>query len=260
MSDDTVSPCTNEEDLVALALGESEEPRKAELLAHIATCEACAAVYADHVALVGALGEVPPPKTANHLEAVLNAARDVPQDPRAKVLTLRRVALAMGVVALAAALAFRVGAPKDDPMARGSGSPPAQLCYVAGTACNPLRPATKLTPEARYSLDSESRGASARFGLAFVLDSTGEVHWVFPPWTSGPPPPEARLPQGLSRDAVQFPTIAFGSAHAYVLTSEMALKVAEVEQLPTAERTEARLRATFPAARISVVPIDIASP
>ena len=261
MSDDTLSPCGNEDELIALALGEVSEPRKSELLAHLASCEPCAAVYADHQTLVGALAEQSRTKAVAHLDDVVKAARQVPQEGRwANVFTLRRTALATAVVALAAALAFRVGAPSDDPVARGNGTPPARLCRIEGTACNPLLAATRLAPDSRYSLESESRGPTPRFGLAFVVDARSDVHWVFPTWVDGPPPSAPPLPSGLFRDAVQFPTIAYGTAHAYVLTSEAPLGVAEVEKLQPAERTEAKLRARFPGARVSAIPIVIAAP
>ena len=199
--------------------------------------------------------------TAPHLEAVRRAARETPQDKRhANVFTLRRAVVATTVLALAAAVVFRLGTKIDDPISRGAGNPPARLCSVEGQMCSPVVSGTKLSAESRLSLDSESRGAEKRFGLAFVVDARGEIHWVFPPWPDGPAPSPATLPMGLSQDAIRFPTIALGSAKAFVLTSEKPIGVADVEKLQTSARTETQLRATFPVARLSVVPVTIGGP
>jgi hypothetical protein len=258
MKSEASSSCPGEEEISALGLDEMSEPRRTQLRAHVATCERCAFALADYEGLAASIREAELPGYDAHVRSVVERVRETPQDalPRPGQLVLRRVSIGI-TLAVAAALLIRFRMPREDVVSRGAGSPPARVCHLEGATCAPVVGGEGLDKRLRFALESESRGKVRPYGVAFVVDVRGEIHWVFPPWTGGPPPDPARLPEGLSRDAVQFPDMVPGRANAFVLTSDSVVEVARIEAVPVQRRTETGFRALFPEARLSAVAFSL---
>lgn len=159
-----------------------------EMRAHLSGCAACRARYERHLALER-----------------LDPRRRPPSLRLGRALGLRRRAPGLGLplgVALAAGLALvlhlaRPAAPAL--VARGVGDASARL-YAYGVGPGgpePLDGVLRADDELAFAYDNPS---GWRYLAVFAVDEHRHVHWFYPAWTAGPPPPAGvAIERGVAR-------------------------------------------------------------
>jgi len=95
--------------------------------------------------------------------------------------------------------------------------------------------------------------------LAFALDATNEVHWLYPAFLDPASDPvavrlEPSVVQRTLPDSAVLEGLPLGPVRFVVLVAREPIRISDIERLAPAEREPDRLRARWPRARIDVVP------
>jgi hypothetical protein len=198
--------CPPDEALIALGDGELAESHAQAVRAHVAECTRCRAELAKLAELGGDLRARVPGALGMDVEAFADVVLAQIDRPRAEPREARWrrwgvILAAAAALPLAATAAYRWShAPNQDGewTARGSASVPAELKRtlvrfgrVTATSFEPLVDGATLQGDALLAVEVGATDGSPRFLLAFLVDSAGERHWIYPVYEPGAPPPSS---------------------------------------------------------------------
>ena len=271
--------CPEQDVLIALGDGELPESRARSVRAHAGACTrcqadlACLAAIADDLRapVPGALGR----RTADTFADDVLAKLDAPRSSQRSARSWRWI----GLLAAAAALPLAVGvahrqaqAPRvaDEWAARGGTSTaPAttrtlvRFGRVSTTDFEPLADGARIDADALLAAEvGGTEGAPRLFLLAFLVDATGERHWIYPSYEPGAPPPSSialpvtDAPRVLG-SMVRLDRPASGPGRLFGIVLPHSESVDHVERASLDELTRDRLEAHYPGALVVTVSVEI---
>jgi len=266
--------CPSQDELLRLVDGELTENRAAALRAHLAACPACAAEDRATRALVERLAApVPGLPSPGAVAAVLRRAQAGEPGPaparwRPRVLLPLLAGPLLAAAAIAAVVAVRPETPgSPEFVARGGAAAWPRTVGAELWTLEPLRKVetgTALRPDAALVGRYRNAGAAGAYLLAFAVDARGEVHWLYPAFTTaGSDPAAVALPPaaaGALPDAVVLSDLLPGPLRLLTLISPEPLAVSHVESLPAADLSLDALRQRFPRARVEAVDVQVTPP
>jgi hypothetical protein len=243
--------------------GEVTANRAAELDAHRGTCVACRSERDALAALVRDLrAPAGPPGPWMVARVMAHLDRAVPPAPA------RRWPLA-AVIAAAAAVGLAVIAwpsASGDFQSRGIGGArgidrvAGIELYALGGALDPLGDRAVVTSATAYVGSYRNLGSRAAYALVFAIDSTRELHWLYPAFTDPASDPEA-VSLGTARDptllaeSVALDHPSPGALTFVIVVDDHPLHVSDIERLRPEARTVAALRARWPSLRAITVTV-----
>lgn len=199
--------CPDDDVLIALDDGELAESQARSVRAHVETCTRCRATRAE-IAELGADLRAPVPgalgaPTAEAFADGILAAIDRPRATRReRTRPLARWAALLAAAALlplaTVEVVRRARAPEPQPewTARGTDvramdapRPFVRFGVVAGSAFEPIVDGATVAEDALLAAESSGEGDAPRYLLAFLIDATGERHWIYPVYEPGAAPP-----------------------------------------------------------------------
>ena len=266
------TPHPNPSEWIELVDGQLPVVRAQALREHAHDCNACQAQLEGIEELVGRIRapwlEAPSPDA---VAKVMVRVRTQPSRPTLGRARRARWASIAGGVGLAAALLFfaRSPAPRDEAgmQPRGGG---AKLARADRTRVSVqvgkriLSAGARVGANAAFSVTYWSVETATTYLMVFLVDSEGEAHWIYPAYTRAEERPVSTVlaPSAGERalpDTVTLESPAHGAAHLFTVLSSHPLEVASVEGLPRERRSLPSLRALWPAAAVTELPIDIAA-
>ncbi|WP_257455159.1 DUF4384 domain-containing protein [Archangium lipolyticum] len=272
------SPCPPSEQWDLLADRQLGEDEAQALREHARTCDRCGNALKDSEALIariaapfgGTAGEASVAEVMRRVR-MREAPRARPPRPRWAQAGLVLGALAASLLLVLVAPRMLAGDESADWTPRGAGSPSALSQRVGIRFHRATNPPTPLDAGARLPLTTPLVVAyrnieSARpvYLLAFAVDASGEVHWLYPGHlseTSDEPAPrlETTGPQErMMPEAVQLEAPAAGPLQLVSIVSPEPLRVSSVERLAPGQRTLAALRERWPAAVVEALEVELA--
>ena len=270
--------CPEQDVLIALGDGELPESQARSVRAHAHGCTRCQAELAALASLAedlrapvpGALGRRTAESFADDVLAKLDATRPMPQ--RARFRRWIGLLAAAAALPLAFTLAHRyTGAPppSEEWTARGgASSAPAtartlvRFGRVSGTSFEPLAEGTQLEADALLAAEIGGTEGSPRFMLAFLVDSAGERHWIYPSYEPGAPPPSSiALPvttgPRVLGSMVRLDRPASGGGRLVAIVLPQSESVDHVERASLDDLVSERLAAHYPGAFVVTVSVEI---
>jgi len=262
--------CPRPTEWLRLVDGEQRENRAVELRDHAAGCPACSRELATAEALVQRIAAtVPGLPSEGAIAAVMVRLDEVPWTETRRP---RRPFLLGGAIGLAAAAALLLTVRPWQPpsgeafFARGGEEAWARRVGVELWALE--KPLRRLLPGVTVALGTplvasySNADQAPAWLLAFALDATGEVHWLYPAYLDpASDTPAARLEPSTVRhtfaDSAVLEGLEPGAVRFVFVVSPEPLRVSHIERLLPAEREPDRLRARWPRARIDVLPATI---
>jgi hypothetical protein len=260
--------CPDDLALVALHDGELSENQASTIRKHVTECASCRArlasiesIAADLAAPLPSALRMPPEAFADGVLARIDQRRERPTS-RARWL----------VVAAAAALLLGVGIRsqvdrRDEWSARGGGSTTpvqrTQLRFgrVAGTAFEPIERGAHVAADATLAVEIAGTDRST-FLLAFLLDSAGDRHWLYPSYTDETPHPlSVSVPQGTTPhvlDSMVRPDHpAPGHAHLIAIVLPKVESIDFVESEDASALTREQLASHYPGSLVVSLEVEI---
>jgi len=270
--------CPDHDELIRLREHALCEHRADEVRAHVAGCPACRDRIAALTRLVADLrapiawpGGPPGPREVAHVMARL----DAPVAPRRAWprLALAGAAVA-GAVAIAVAWPERGGeftprggvAPltADHVTAEAIDREVGTTLFVLGAHPEPLAAGARVSPATAFVLGYRNLArAVPLFVLAFAVDAAGEIHWLYPGFTTAGDDPAA-LPLAISEatrlmpDSVVLDGVAAGTLRVIVMVGAERLRVSAIERLRGAELAATALQRRFASAAVSELRLEVA--
>lgn len=274
--------CPEHDVLIALGDGELPESQARSVRAHAGGCTRCQSELATLASLAddlrgavpGALGR----RTAEAFADDVLAKLDSPR-PVARTSSSRRW---IGVLAAAAALPLALGlahrhahAPDaaDGWTARGGASAAASTTNVrartlvrfgrvSGTAFEALAEGARFEADALLAAEVGGTEDATRFMLAFLVDSAGDRHWIYPSYEPGAPPPSSiALPVTVAPrvlgSMVRLDRPAAGPARLVAIVLPRSESVDYVEHAPLDRLSREQLEARYPDALVVAVSVEI---
>jgi hypothetical protein len=270
--------CPDRDVLVALGDGELAESRAQSVRAHTAGCTRCrgevdelAAIARDlRAPLPGALGG----RTAEAFadDVMANLDRPAARTRDARWPRWIGVLAAAAALPIAFGLAHRFGRQDGDAndwTARGGlASAEAtkrtlvQFGRVSGTAFEPLADGARLDADALIAAEVGGTDGAPRYLLAFLVDSAGERHWIYPTYEPGAPPPSAMaLPVTVAPrvlgSMVRLDRPASGAAQLVAIVLPRSEGVDHVEHAPRDRLTREQLAKHYEGALVVVTRVEI---
>lgn len=270
--------CPEHDVLIALGDGELPESQARSVRAHAGACTRCqadmgslASISDDLRAPVpGALGRRTAEAFADAVLAKLDAPRPVPA--RASFRRWIGLLAAAAAIPIAFTLAHRSTSTlrgSDEWTARGGASNvPAttrtlvRFGRVSGTAFEPLTDGARIDADALLAAEIGGTEGEARFMLAFLVDSAGERHWIYPAYE-----PEALPPSSIALPATTAPRVlgsmvrldrpASGPARLVAIVLPQSESVDHVEQASLDDLSSERLAAHYPGGFVVNVSVEI---
>ena len=258
-----MSTCPPRDEWLRHLDGEVTANRAAELALH---AEACGSCGKQTVALDGILRALKAPSVTTGpatVARVMAHLDDAPAKP-ARAWWPRFLVGGMAFAAAAAVLLLVVRArPSEDEFtARGAKSTPVAVAiHALGSELTRLEPGAQVTPQTAYVASYRNTGGAA-FVMVFAIDSARELHWLYPAFTDAATDPAsvevaATLAARLFEETVILDAPARGAMQLVVLVSSQPLRVSVLERLPRDQRTLDAIRARWPAAELTVTPVDV---
>ncbi|HET9551522.1 MAG TPA: hypothetical protein VFP50_01005 [Anaeromyxobacteraceae bacterium] len=262
-------------ELLQRLVGQLTEHRAAEVRAHLTDCPSCQAEQRAQLTLVDYLAapieEFPSADLQTRLEARIDQDATSGSDRRTR-RSGRWALAASGVAALAAAVALVAvpalrAARQEVFLARGATTAWADRIgvelHLVTDPPRRLDPGTVLSPSAGLMGSYRNLGAAPAYLLAFAIDARGEVHWLYPAYTTPGTDPESVRLQGQTAgaafaDSVELERPAAGPLRCVFVVTQAPLHVSAVEALPPAERAPERLRERWPDAAVSTLDLVVA--
>lgn len=269
--------CPRHDILVALGDGELPESQARSVRAHASGCTRCKSELAELAAIAddlrapvpGALGLRSAEDFADEVLAKLGAPRTGPRD--------RRLPRWVGVLAAAAVLPLAVTAahrfaqaPRatGEWTARGVPRAPAAMRTlvtfgrVSGTTFEPLADGARLEADALLAAEIAGTEGPPRYLLAFLIDGSGERHWIYPSYEPGAPPPSSiALPVSVAPrvlgSMVRLDRPAPGRARLVAVVLERSETVDYVEQAPLDKLSSEELEAHYRGALVVTTSVEI---
>lgn len=268
--------CPRDEVLIALRDGELAESQARAVRAHAGGCTRCNAELAKLEELTSDLRARVPGALGKDVEAFADdvlAKMDRPRtEPRAMRWQRWGILAAAAALPLAATAAYRwSNVPKDDAewAARGSASISTdtkrtlvRFGRVAGTSFEPLAEGAKLEGDALLAAEVGATDGTPRFLLAFLVDATGERHWIYPVYEPGAPPPSAvalpvTAPPRVLGSMVRLDRPARGPARLVAVVLPRSETVEHVERASLGELSRERLARHYSGSLVVVTPVEI---
>lgn len=268
--------CPEHDVLIALGDGELPESQARSVRAHTSGCTRCRSELSELATLAGdlrapvpgALGRRTADAFADDVLAKLDARRSVPRATRVPRWVGLLAAAAALPLAFAAAHRF-AQAPHipDEWTARGSATPGpkntlVRFGRVVGTTFEPLVEGARLEADALLAAEIGGTEGAPRFLLAFVVDSAGERHWIYPSYEQGAPPPSAialpvtAAPRVLG-SMVRLERPAPGPAQLVAIVLGRSEGVDWVEHAPRSELSSKQLLAHYPDALVVITSVEL---
>jgi hypothetical protein len=198
--------CPDRDELIALGDGELGESRAQSVRAHAADCPRCRAELGELDGIANDLrAPLPLALGRQSAEAFADEVLANLDRPRASAGRARWPRW-VGVLAAAAALPIAVGllhrsSTKEEPSewtARGGAASAdalkrtlVQFGRVSGTSFFPLADGARLEADSLIAAEVGATDGPPRYMLAFLVDSAGDRHWIYPTYEPGAPPPSA---------------------------------------------------------------------
>jgi hypothetical protein len=273
-------PCPDPRELAAWLDREVVERRAGWIRAHVATCSICTARTASIEGLISDLrapaGRPPSPAAVRAVLAQLDAA----PPRRARAWTWLAGASAAVAIAATALVVWRAPGGRDDAGFQSRGGDGAgALARTVGATLYALPPRDPMSP-ARGVAAPLSPGAGVRGDTAFALgyrnlvrdravwlmsfaiDAAGDVHWLYPGYTTrGADPPAVELAtsdrEQMMQDSVVLERPAAGELRVVVMISPVALRVSAIEALHRPELARGALQQRFPDAAITELSLRV---
>jgi hypothetical protein len=272
--------CPDRDELIRFREHDLREARADQLRAHVAGCAACRDRLAALTRLVADLGAPiawPGGPPGSREVARVMARLDTPvSNPHRAWLRLALAAAAVaGAVAIAAAWPARG---RNAFTARGGAAPltadhvtaeaidreVGTTLFALGAHPEPLAAGARVSPATAFVLGVRNLArAVPLFLLAFAVDASGEIHWLYPGFTAAGDDPAA-LPLATSNatrlmpDSVVLDGVAAGTLRVIVVVGAERLHVSAVEQLRGAELAATALQRRFASAAVSELRLEVA--
>ncbi len=268
--------CPQESELLLLINGEQTENRAALMSKHLRGCSRCQSTIRCWKDLQrGIAADMPnlePQSAANAVMRRIRAGESTPTRDR----SLRAWHLGLGsAVAVAALMLFVIIGERrgDDPASfqARSANTGSELARKVGADFYAMRDGAlaKLSHDIRLgsaegltlSYVNALRGTSV-FMLAFVIDSQGEIHWLYPAFTDANTDPQAIKLRSSDQqivlpETVQMDAPATGAASLVWIASTERRAVSSVETLAKQERTVGALRKRWPESEVGHLRVRI---
>jgi hypothetical protein len=267
--------CPEHEVLLALGDGELGESRARAVRAHTESCTRCKADLDALGSLAADLrAPLPGALRGRTAEAFADDVLANIDRPRARPSRLPRWIgwlAAAAALPLAAGLAFRSLHSAHDAnefAARGSSSVAAlqhtlvQFGRVTGTTFEPLAEGARLEADAVIAAEVGGTEGPPRYLLAFLVDSAGERHWIYPAYEPGAPPPSAlalpvtAAPRVLG-SMVRLDRPASGPARLVAVVLPRSESVEHVEHVSLDQLDRDRLAAHYGGALVVSIRVEI---
>jgi hypothetical protein len=271
--------CPDHDELIRLREHELREHRADEVRAHVAGCATCrdrtaalTRLVADLRAPIAWPGGPPGPREVARVIARLDAPVAPPHRawPR---LALAGAAIA-GAVAIAAAWPERGGefTPRGGAAPLTAGHVTAEAIdrevgttlFALGVHAEPLAAGARVSPATAFVLGYRNLSrAVPLFVLAFAVDASGEIHWLYPGFTAAGDDPAA-LPLATSEatrllpDSVVLDGVAPGPLRVIVVVGAERLRVSAIERLRGAELAATALQRRFASTVVSELRLEVA--
>ncbi len=272
--------CPEHDVLIALGDGELSESQARWVRAHAGACTRCQADMASLASITddlrapvpGALGRRTAEAFADDVLAKLDAPRPVPQ----RAAFRRWIGLLAAAGALPIAFAFSLAhrsaeVPRgaDEWTARGGASNASvtmgtlvRFGRVSGKAFEPLADGARIDADALLAAEVGGTEGQPRFMLAFLVDSAGERHWIYPAYEPDAPPPSSialpvtAAPRVLG-SMVRLERPASGPARLVAIVLPKSESVDHVEQVSVDDLSPERLATHYPGAFVVNVNVEI---
>ncbi|MCW5837264.1 MAG: hypothetical protein KIS78_33020, partial [Labilithrix sp.] len=175
---------------------------------------------------------------------------------------------------LAGAVAYRYAAPpaSDEWTARGAAaSAPetrrtlVQFGRVSGTSFAAVADGARLDADALIAAEVGATEGAPRFLLAFLVDASGERHWIYPAYEAhaagAPAPSSIALPSTAAPrvlgSMVRLDRPAPGPARLVAIVLSRSESIEHVERAPVEQLSRERLEARYPGALVVTTRVEI---
>jgi hypothetical protein len=259
--------CPGKEEWLDLLDGEATENRASALRAHAGQCPTCAREMELQQQLIADLA-APVSVAPGAVEAIM---RQLPQSQAASPRR-RPWALAGGAILLAAAGVVLIPRWTSDLgtfSARGGDKVPwtqkvGAEVFVLGDTLVKLQAGTRVAAGVALVASYHNVDRAPAYLMVVGRDERGEWHWVYPGFQdakSDPPsvPMEPLRTRQALPDSVVLDELPAGELEVITLITREPIRVSRLESLPRGERSVFNLRARFPDARITSLPLQVAS-
>jgi hypothetical protein len=232
--------CADLQTLFDLREGELTERVAGELRAHLEGCARCAALARRLDRMVAAIGSDLAPAATISVESVMaSLAR-----PEVKPKRPSRAPWAAGAMAasMLAAVGVTLAVAYHGEKVTARGAAPAQdalekhvgVTVLAGEPLVALHAGAAVAADSGFALSYRNLGATDAYAMVFLVDSSGELHWVYPAYTDAAQDPLSvkLLPASSDRvlpETVRFDDLAKGSGKIVTVLSAAPLRVKDVE-------------------------------
>jgi hypothetical protein len=256
------TPCSATEDLIRLLDGELTENRAGLLRAHATGCRACAAELRLHERLVARIADPVPGLDGGATVAAAMGRLDAAPAAPALGARWRPGPRTWAGLAAAAALLLVVNLPHrraDVFTARGAQVAWSQRVGVELWALEGqprrLGPGDHLERGVPVLVSYSNMDPAAAYLLAYAIDERGEVHWLYPAFTSPIGDPEALRLEGAVvhralTDSAIFEDVPAGALRFVTVVTRQPHRISEIEAARPADRTPEALRRRWPDARV----------
>ncbi len=198
--------CPEDDVLVTLSDGELGEKQSRAVRAHVEQCTRCRAELGElasiggdlRAPLSGALGGQTAESFADGVLAQLDRPRSSPASrwPRWTMMLAAAAALPLTVTA---AVHYTRAPNTEEWTARGGASEGVssvkrtlvRFGRVTDTSFEPIAEGSVVEADALLAAEVGGTEGAPRFLLAFLVDSAGERHWIYPVYEPGAPPPSS---------------------------------------------------------------------
>lgn len=265
--------CPDHDELAALIDREVTEARAEALREHAEECGRCREELGSFDALARRLRTPVPGALGRSAEAFADDVMAMIDQPRPVTAPARRqprwvVLAAAAVIPLlvGAAALHRTSASDGEWTARGGSAPSAvertlfRFGRVEAGAFDPITSGMRIGTHDVLAAEVGATESGPRFLLAFLLDATGERHWIYPAYEVGAPPPASvTLPATASprvlSSMVRLDDPAPGPATLVAVVLGRAESVEFVEGAAREELGRERLQAHYGDALVVTVPV-----
>ncbi|MBX3209985.1 MAG: hypothetical protein KF764_33455 [Labilithrix sp.] len=272
--------CPDHDVLIALDDGELGESQAEAVRSHAGGCTRCRAELAALAAIAGDLrAPVPGALAGRSAESFADGvlARLDERRPLPRVSRLPRwvgLIAAAAALPLAAAAAYRYASPPatDEWAARGLAASATttkrtlvQFGRVSGTSFEPVTDGARLDADALIAAEIGATEGASRFLLAFMVDSTGERHWIYPAYEahaeSAPSPSSIALPSTAAPrvlgSMVRLDRPAPGPARLVAIVLSGSESIDHVEHAAVDQLSREQLEVHYPGALVVTTHVEI---
>ena len=268
--------CPKEDVLIALMDGELAESQARAVRAHAEGCTRCRNELDTLKTIAGDLGAEVPGVLGKGVEAfaddVLGALDRPRAAPPARRWPTRWAFVLAAVVAIPLAVTAAVrSARHEEWTARGSPSsssstPTSTTLFrfgrIGDASFEPISEGTVLAPDALLAAEVGHVEGAPRFLLAFMIDSAGERHWIYPVYEPGvAPPPSIALPvteaPRVLGSMVRLDHPAKGAARLVAIVLSRSETVEWIEKAPLEGLSRERLLARYPGSLVIVTHVEV---